>query len=194
MSTRSGASATARRSARRTSTAASLGGSRGTRRASAFRRRSRAARRACRVVSRRSSYRGLVTDQSSHLAIGAIVERGTDILLVSEPDEDHPGELIWALPGGTVAPGESIGEALRRRVAEETGLVRAQPGRLLWLVRYTVSGQLFETLVFEVLEASPYAAKGLTRQSLKPPASWVARDEAVERLAKMWFAPIREPA
>jgi ADP-ribose pyrophosphatase YjhB (NUDIX family) len=136
----------------------------------------------------------LVTDQSSHLAIGAIVDRGTDILLLSEPDEEHAGEFIWALPGGTVAAGESVGEALRRRVAEETGLVRAQPGRLLWLVRYPVAGQLFETLVFEVLEASPYAAKGLNRQSLKPPASWVPRDEAVERLAKMWFAPIRDPA
>jgi ADP-ribose pyrophosphatase YjhB (NUDIX family) len=136
----------------------------------------------------------LVTDQSSHLAIGAIVERGTDILLVSEPDEESPGELVWALPGGTVSPGESIGEALRRRVAEETGLVRAQPGRLLWLVRYSVSGQAFEMLVFAVREASPYPSKGLNRQAVKPPAAWVPRGEAVERLAKMWFAPIRDPA
>jgi hypothetical protein len=93
-----------------------------------------------------------------------------------------------------VAAGESVGEALRRRVAEETGLARAEPARLLWVVRYMVSGQSFETLVFEVREASPYTAKGLNRQSLKPSAAWVPRVEAVERLAKMWFAPIRDPA
>ena len=136
----------------------------------------------------------VVTEQSSHLAVGAIVERGTDILLVSEPDEDHPGELVWALPGGTVTAGESVGEALRRRVAEETGLVRARPGRLLWLVRYRVSGQQFETLVFEVREASPYTGKAMNRETLKPPAVWVPRDEAIERLDQMWFAPIRDPA
>jgi ADP-ribose pyrophosphatase YjhB (NUDIX family) len=136
----------------------------------------------------------LVTDQSSHLAIGVIVERGPDILLVSEPDADNPGELIWALPGGTVADGESVDEALRRRVAEETGLVRAYPARLLWLARYSVSREPFETLVFEMREASPYTSKGLNRQSLKPPAAWVPRAEAVERLAEMWFAPIRDPA
>ena len=53
-------------------------------------------------VTAEASYRGLVTDQSSHLAIGAIVERGTDILLVSEPDEDNPGELSGRCRAGTV--------------------------------------------------------------------------------------------
>jgi ADP-ribose pyrophosphatase YjhB (NUDIX family) len=136
----------------------------------------------------------VVTEQSSHLAVGAMVERDSDILLVSEPDEEHPGELVWALPGGTVTAGESVGEALRRRVAEEAGLVRAHPGRLLWLVRYSVAGQQFETLVFEVREASPYAQKGLNREALKPPAAWIPRDDAIERLGRMWFAPIRDPA
>ncbi|HVQ21722.1 MAG TPA: NUDIX hydrolase [Candidatus Saccharimonadia bacterium] len=135
-----------------------------------------------------------MTDLSSHLAVGAIVSRGSDILLVSEPDEDNPGELIWALPGGNVIAPETVGEALRRRVAEEAGLVRVHAGRLLWVTRYAVRGQQFESLVFEVLEASPYKSKGLTRDALKPPASWVPHDEAVERLAKMWFAPIRDPA
>jgi ADP-ribose pyrophosphatase YjhB (NUDIX family) len=131
-----------------------------------------------------------VTENSSHLAVGAIVKRGSDILLVSEAPEDPTDALTWALPGGNVADGETVGEALRRRVAEEAGLVGARAGRMVWLARYPVGGELFETLAFEVLEASTKLAP----RALKPPAEWVPFDEAVERLGQMWFSPIRDPA
>jgi ADP-ribose pyrophosphatase YjhB (NUDIX family) len=131
-----------------------------------------------------------VTENSSHVAVGAIVKRGSDILLVSEAPEQEGDAPTWALPGGNVAPGESVGEALRRRVAEEAGLVGARAGRLVWLVRYPVGGELFETLAFEVFEASTR----LSPRALKPPAEWVPLDEAVERLGLMWFSPIRDPA
>jgi ADP-ribose pyrophosphatase YjhB (NUDIX family) len=140
-----------------------------------------------------SPYRGWVTSLPSHLAVGAIVRRGSDILLVSEHSPDEP-EPVWALPGGQVAAGEPVGTALHRRVADETGLSRVRPGRLLWLARYTVSGEAFETLGFEVLEGSPYATKSVNRAALLPPAEWVPVEEAVTRLSRMWFAPIREPA
>jgi ADP-ribose pyrophosphatase YjhB (NUDIX family) len=129
----------------------------------------------------------------SSLAVGAIVRRGSDILLVSERSDDEP-EPVWALPGGTVADGESVGEALRRRVAGETGLARVRAGRLLWLARYTVGGEGFETLAFEVLEGVPYTAKSVNKGALLPPAEWVPVDEAVDRLSRMWFTPIRDPA
>jgi ADP-ribose pyrophosphatase YjhB (NUDIX family) len=138
----------------------------------------------------RSPYRGWVTGVSSHLAVGAIVRRASDILLVRE-EGDEP---VWALPGGPVSAGESVDAALRRRVSEESGLFRSNAGRLLWLARYTVGGEPFETLVFEVLEGTPYTAKSMNRGTLLPSAAWVPLDEAIERLAGMWFPPIRDPA
>jgi len=140
-----------------------------------------------------SPYRGWVTGLSSHLAVGAIVRRGSDVLLVSEasPDDSEP---VWALPGGPVSPTESVGAAVRRRVAEETGVFRVRAGRLLWVAHYKVGGEAFETLVFEMLEGSPYATKSVNRVALLPQAAWVPADEAIERLRAMWFAPSREPA
>jgi ADP-ribose pyrophosphatase YjhB (NUDIX family) len=115
---------------------------------------------------------------SSHVAVGAIVRRGPDILLVSEDD-------VWALPGGAVPPEESVGAALHRTISTDTGLSGVLAGALIWVARYTVGGERFTSYGFELLG---------TDGSLGPHAEWVRADEAIERLAKMWFAPIREPA
>jgi ADP-ribose pyrophosphatase YjhB (NUDIX family) len=134
-----------------------------------------------------------IVDAVTNLAVGAIVRRDTDILLVSQQSDDDP-EPVWALPGGTVGDAESIAEALRRRVADETGLTRTSTGSLLWVARYSVGGQAFEQLVFEVRTASPYAARSVNRGSLLPGAAWVPLEPAIERLSRMWFTPIRDPA
>jgi ADP-ribose pyrophosphatase YjhB (NUDIX family) len=123
-----------------------------------------------------------VTGLPSHLAVGAIVRRGSDILLVAD-------EEGWALPGGPVADDEPLGAALRRKVVDETGLAMVRPGRLLWIARYPVGNQAFDMLGFEVVETS--TAQG---RSPKPPAAWVSLDEAVPHLEQMWFSPIRDPA
>jgi ADP-ribose pyrophosphatase YjhB (NUDIX family) len=119
---------------------------------------------------------------TSHLAVGAIVRRGSDVLLVREDAEDE--EPVWALPGGTVDAGEDVGIALRRRLAEDTGFIDVRVGPLLWLARYRVERQDFETFAFEV-EASGEP---------DPRAEWVPLDAALSRLARMWLAPIRDPA
>ena len=113
------------------------------------------------------------------LAVGAIVRRGKDVLLVSEADADG-GEVVWALPGGAVGPGEPLLD----RVAAESGYQSVVAERLLWVARYTTGGERYEMTGFEVTGVGPHGGQG----------EWVALDEAVARLERMWFAPIREPA
>lgn len=58
------------------------------------------------------------------LAVGAVVMRGDEVLLVKRGRE--PGVGIWSIPGGVVLFGEPLEEAVRREVMEETGIrVRA---------------------------------------------------------------------
>lgn len=57
---------------------------------------------------------------SQVLCVGAVVLDAEHLLLVKRGRP--PGAELWALPGGRVEPGESLAEAARREVAEETGL------------------------------------------------------------------------
>jgi ADP-ribose pyrophosphatase YjhB (NUDIX family) len=62
------------------------------------------------------------------LSVSAVVRRvrgGEEILLMQRSDNAH-----WGLPGGHVEPGESVLDAVRREVFEETGW-RIEPGRLV---------------------------------------------------------------
>ncbi|UWP84123.1 hypothetical protein [Dactylosporangium fulvum] len=113
-----------------------------------------------------------MTDQQ--IAVGAVVRRGKDVLLVSAPPD-------WALPGGAVARGEP----LLAKVAAEAGYATVLAERLLWIARYTAQGVDYEMLGFEVTGVGPRDGAA---------GEWVHLTEAVERLQRMWFAPIREPA
>jgi len=53
--------------------------------------------------------------------VGAVIVRGVDeVLLIRRGQEPLKGE--WSLPGGAVELGETLEEAVRREVLEETGL------------------------------------------------------------------------
>lgn len=54
------------------------------------------------------------------LGVGAIVERDGAVLLVRRGRAPNQGQ--WAIPGGRVQPGESLGAAAEREILEETGL------------------------------------------------------------------------
>lgn len=109
--------------------------------------------------------------------MGAVVRRGKDVLLVSEQTD---GDTVWALPGGAV----EAAEPLLARVAQEAGFAAVTAERLLWVARYAAGGAHYEMLGFEVTGVGPHDGSG----------AWVHLAEAVERLGRMWFAPIREPA
>lgn len=62
--------------------------------------------------------------------VSALIVRDGRVLLVRRGKEPFKG--YWSLPGGTVEPGETPDEAVRREVLEETGLhveVGAEAGR-----------------------------------------------------------------
>ena len=57
-------------------------------------------------------------------AVGVLVLRGDEVLLVVR--RNAPAKGLWAVPGGSIALGESLAEAAEREVREETGVeVRA---------------------------------------------------------------------
>ncbi|MEU8580132.1 NUDIX hydrolase [Streptomyces abikoensis] len=62
-------------------------------------------------------------DSIEKTVVGAVItDPDGRVLLLHRPADDYLGGL-WELPSGGVEPGESLTEALRREVAEETGLI-----------------------------------------------------------------------
>lgn len=61
------------------------------------------------------------------MGVGVILFRGTSVLLIRRGTAPRLGE--WSLPGGAQELGETVEQAARRELAEETGL--APQGELL---------------------------------------------------------------
>jgi 8-oxo-dGTP diphosphatase len=90
-------------------------------------------------------------DRSGRLWIGvvcAVVERDGALLLVHQGPLDEPERSWWALPGGVVEAGETLEDALRREVFEETGLRLGEVSSLLWTAEYTDDAHRGLTFIF----------------------------------------------
>lgn len=67
------------------------------------------------------------------LAVGAVVRRGDDLLLIRRGREPAAGE--WSIPGGRVRQGELLAAAVVRELREETGLVGVCGPLIDWVER-----------------------------------------------------------
>ena len=67
------------------------------------------------------------------LAVGAVVRRGADLLLIRRGRPPAAGE--WSIPGGRVRRGELMAEAVVRELREETGLVGVCGPLIDWVER-----------------------------------------------------------
>jgi acetyl-CoA carboxylase carboxyl transferase subunit beta len=64
------------------------------------------------------------------VAVGAVIVQDGNLLLIQRAHD--PGAGRWAIPGGRVEPGETLAEAARREVLEETGL-EVDVGDIAWV-------------------------------------------------------------
>jgi ADP-ribose pyrophosphatase YjhB (NUDIX family) len=74
-----------------------------------------------------------VTEPRAEVAVGAIVRRGDDLLLVRRGRGAAVGK--WSVPGGRVEFGEPLAAAVEREVREETGLAVRTVGFAGWVER-----------------------------------------------------------
>ncbi|MFJ2174469.1 NUDIX hydrolase [Streptomyces sp. NPDC087851] len=100
---------------------------------------------------------------------GVIVDDHGRALLIKRRDNGH-----WEPPGGVVEAGETLPDALRREVLEETGIKIALPATLTGVYK-NMTG-LIVSLVFrcQAIEGQPTA--GDETRALR----WVTRDEVAE--------------
>jgi len=128
---------------------------------------------------------------TAHLVVSALLRRDGRVLLVREagPDDAEP---LWMLPGGIVERGESVVEALRRELHEETGLVLRDGARLAFVAHVIAAEGAHLALTFACAAAGAVAPRDPDGYVLD--AEWVDEHQALDRLARVgWYdaGPLR---
>ena len=108
------------------------------------------------------------------LCVGAVVVNRGAILLIRRGTP--PGEGLWSVPGGRVQRGESLADAARRELREETGL-EGEVGEAVGWTELIGRRRHYVVVDFWVTvapDAVPTAGTDATD------AAWVALDELEE--------------
>jgi 8-oxo-dGTP diphosphatase len=117
------------------------------------------------------------------LCVGAVAVDDNRLLLIRRGRP--PGAGLWSVPGGRVEPGETVGEAVVRELAEETGLDGLCGPLLGWVERIDDDHHhVILDFVVEVLEPGEPVAGDDAAEAAWVPLHDVAELRLVEGLAE----------
>ncbi|MBS7633999.1 NUDIX hydrolase [Candidatus Bathyarchaeota archaeon] len=110
------------------------------------------------------------------VGVGAVIQLNDQILLIRRAND--PGKGLWSIPGGLVEAGETLREAAKREVEEETG-VAVEIGDLLDVIENIVRDESGRVKFHYILV--DFKAKPLSESIDITPSS--------EALEAGWFTP-----
>ena len=116
------------------------------------------------------------------VAVGALVWRGDQVLLIRRGNPPRQGE--WSLPGGAQDLGETVFEAARREVQEETGIdvkVSALVDVIDFMDRDAEGGIRYHYTLVDVL--ADYVSGDVMPGCDADGAAWFSLDEALARVS-----------
>ena len=119
---------------------------------------------------------------SIHVAVGVIFDnqQADHILIAKRPQHLHQGGL-WEFPGGKVAAGETVDQALKRELFEELGITVTQSQPLMQVEHNYSDKQVFLD-IWTVIQYSG-EARGLEGQECR----WVAMQQLLCAESKYQF-------
>jgi len=110
------------------------------------------------------------------VAVGAVVFKDNKVLLVKR--KNPPAKNTWAIPGGSVKPGETLQEATEREIFEETGIVikAREPIFTFDLIQRKDSGEIQFHYVIVDLTADYVSGEPVAGDDAAD-ARWVSSDD-----------------
>lgn len=118
------------------------------------------------------------------VALAVVVRAGRLLLIRRRVPE---GDLLWALPGGKLEPGESPEEAAVRETVEETGLT-VKAIRLLGQRVHPKTGREMSYTACEPLDGVAHVADDEELDAV----AWVSHGEIPEYVPYGLFGPVQE--